>query len=106
MSKMSDQDIKKRIEKLSNEINALRYRYHVLDDPAVTDEIYESLTVELLKLEAKYPQFKLPNSPTQRVGGMPLEKFQKVRHEARMLSLNDAFSKEEVKEWEGRIKKI
>ncbi|MBI4049495.1 MAG: NAD-dependent DNA ligase LigA [Candidatus Doudnabacteria bacterium] len=103
---MTNQEAKKRIAKLTEAVNTLRYRYHVLDDPAVTDEIYDSLTAELLELEAKYPQFKLPNSPTQRVGGAALEKFEKVRHEARMLSLNDAFSRDDLAAWEERIKKI
>jgi DNA ligase (NAD+) len=106
MSKESLKEIKQRMEKLANEINALRYRYHVLDDPAVTDEIYESLTQELLSLETKYPQLKSKNSPTQRVGGEPLDKFQKVVHQNRMLSLNDAFSKEQVSDWENRIRKL
>jgi len=97
---------KERIEKLSKQINELRYRYHVLDDPTVTDEVYNSLTQELLVLEAKYPQFKLKNSPTQRVGGVALDKFQKVTHLSRMLSLNDAFDKEQVRDWETRIKKL
>ncbi|MBI4363233.1 MAG: NAD-dependent DNA ligase LigA [Candidatus Doudnabacteria bacterium] len=103
---MSNEDAKKRIKKLTDEINSLRYRYHVLDDPTVTDEIYESLTQELVKLEAKYPQFKQAHSPTQRVGGAALEKFQKVRHEVRMLSLSDAFNKEDMLDWEARIKKL
>ncbi len=106
MSKINDQDIKKRIIKLANQINTLRFRYHVEDDPTVTDEIYDSLTQELIALESKYPQFKLKNSPTQRIGGVALDKFEKVRHKQRMLSLNDAFSADEVRDWEIRIKKI
>lgn len=106
MSKMNDKQAKNRIEKLSNQVNELRFRYHVLDDPAITDEIYDSLTQELLELERKYPQFKLKNSPTQRVGGVALDKFEKVTHKLRMLSLNDAFSEDEVEQWQERIKKI
>lgn len=103
---VNNQDIKQRMKKLSDQINELRYRYHVLDDPSVTDEIYDSLTRELLELEAKYPQFKDPDSPTMRVGGQPLEKFEKVEHKQRMLSLNDAFNEQEVADWEERLQKI
>ncbi|MBI3952826.1 MAG: NAD-dependent DNA ligase LigA [Candidatus Doudnabacteria bacterium] len=103
---MDQAEAKKRIEKLSAQINELRYRYHVLDDPGITDQIYDSLTRELVGLEAKYPQFRLPNSPTQRVAGAALDKFEKIRHEARMLSLTDAFSKEEMIDWEERINKL
>jgi DNA ligase (NAD+) len=103
---MSNQEIKKRIQKLSEQINELRYRYHVLDDPKVNDEIYSSLTQELVDLEAKYPQLKLKNSPTQRVGGVALDRFEKVEHKSRMLSIQDAFSFEEVADWQERIAKI
>lgn len=102
----NEAEIKKRMEKLARQIDDLRYRYHVLNDPAVTDEIYESLTAELMKLEHKYPQYRSPDSPTQRVGGKPLEKFVKVKHATAMLSLNNAFSKEELSAWETRIKKL
>src|SRR3989338_4917282 len=106
MSKENLSNIKRRMEKLTNEINTLRFRYHVLDDPAVTDEIYDSLTAELLDLEAKYPQFRAKNSPTGRVAGLALDKFEKVKHQSRMLSLNDAFSFQDLQDWEGRIKKL
>ncbi len=100
------QEVKKRIEKLRHEIDDLRYRYHVLNDPKVTDEVYESLTEELLKLEKEFPQFVSVDSPTQRVGGRVLDKFEKVRHPKAMLSLNNAFSKEELAAWQARIKKL
>lgn len=97
---------KKRIVKLREQIEDLRYRYHVLDDPKVSDEIYDSLTRELRELESKNPEFYDSTSPINRIGGEPLEKFEKVRHSIRMLSLNDAFSKEELAAWEKRIKKL
>ena len=103
---MSNPDIKKRIDKLSKQINELRYRYHVLDDPSVTDEIYDSLTQELLQLEEAYPHLKSKNSPTDRVAGVALDKFTKVTHQSRMMSLSDAFSPEEVRAWETRIQKL
>jgi DNA ligase (NAD+) len=106
VSKIPLPDIKKRIKKLTQEINSLRFRYHVLDDPAVTDEIYDSLTQELLALEKEYPQLKLKNSPTSRVGGQALNKFEKVDHKTRMLSLTDAFDEQGMRDWEVRLKKI
>lgn len=106
MSKKELKEIEQRIKKLTDQVNDLRFRYHVLDDPTVTDEIYDSLTQELLQLEHKYPQLKQNNSPTERVGGVALDKFKKVAHEHRMLSLNDAFSKEQVEAWEERVLKI
>lgn len=99
-------EIKQRMEKLAGQIDELRYRYHVLDDPEVTDEVYQSLTRELLDLEKKYPEWKPKNSPTERVAGKALDKFIKVEHRNRMLSLNDAFSPEDMKDWEERIRKL
>jgi DNA ligase (NAD+) len=106
MSKEIEQNIKARMEKLAKQVETLRFRYHVMDDPNVSDEIYDSLTRELKELEAKYPQAALKNSPTQRVGGQALDKFQKVEHSQRMLSLNDAFDFKEVQDWEDRLSKI
>ncbi len=103
---MNSTQAKIRIEKLRLQVDDLRYRYHVLNDPSVTDEIYENLTQELLKLEAEFPQFASPNSPTQRVGGKALDKFVKVQHPTQMLSLNNAFSFEDLKAWEKRIGKL
>ncbi len=99
-------EIKTRIEKLRQQVDDLRYRYHVLNDPKVTDEVYEDLTKELIALEHQYPQFMSADSPTQRVGGKVLDKFQKVKHPLPMLSLNNAFSEEELKAWEKRILKL
>ena len=98
--------IKDRAAILRKTIDEYRYRYHVLDDPNITDESYDSLMEELRQLEKKYPQLKTPDSPTQRVGGEPLEKFQKVAHKKRQWSLDDAFTFEEIEEWEERTKKI
>ncbi len=94
------------MEKLIDQIDEYRYRYHVLDDPMVTDEVYDSLTRELRALEEKYPEFLSPQSPTQRVGGKPLDKFTSVDHSRPMLSLNDAFEPEELKAWIARISKL
>ncbi|OGI75609.1 hypothetical protein A3C67_00790 [Candidatus Nomurabacteria bacterium RIFCSPHIGHO2_02_FULL_42_19] len=106
MSKKLQGQIKQRIDKLTKQINELRFRYHVLDDPATTDEVYDSLTRELKTLLEEYPEFDNPKSPLNKVAGKPLDKFIKVKHQTRMLSLNDAFSYEELAEWEKRIKKL
>jgi DNA ligase (NAD+) len=103
---MITQEIKTRVEKLKKTIDDYRYRYHVLDDPTVTDEIYDSLMEELRKLEKKYPELKTPDSPTQRIGGKPLNKFTKVKHRLKQWSLDDAFSLAELKDWEERNAKI
>ncbi|MBP7845946.1 MAG: NAD-dependent DNA ligase LigA [Candidatus Pacebacteria bacterium] len=91
---------------LEKQIDELREAYHTYDNPSVTDEVYDSLSRELKVLEKTYPNLVNQNSPLNRVGGKPLDKFVKVQHETRMLSLNDAFSKEEVLEWEKRVHKL
>jgi DNA ligase (NAD+) len=103
---MSSRDSKQRIEALKLEINRHRYRYHVLDAPEISDAAWDSLKKELADLEERYPQFITPDSPTQRVGGRPLDKFLKVSHLQPMLSLNDAFSRQDMEAWETRIKKL
>ena len=102
IEKMTKSEAKKRAEKLREEIADLRYRYHVLNDPKITDEVYESLTRELKAIEAKYPDLVRPYSPTQRVAGEPLAKFKKVTHKVRQWSLNDAFTKDEIIAWDER----
>jgi len=96
---MTKQDAKQRIEKLRTEINHNRYLYHVLDKPRVSDAVDDSLKHELFLLEQQHPDLMTQDSPTQRVGGEPLPAFKKVPHQVRMLSLNDAFSFDEVKDW-------
>ncbi|OGI82868.1 hypothetical protein A3B93_02230 [Candidatus Nomurabacteria bacterium RIFCSPHIGHO2_02_FULL_42_24] len=96
----------KRILKLRAEIEDLRYRYHVLDDPKVNDAVTDSLTCELRVLEKEFPELRDPLSPTERVGGKPLDKFVKVKHSTPMLSLNDAFSRADLEAWKERIKKL
>ncbi|MFA7000084.1 MAG: NAD-dependent DNA ligase LigA [Candidatus Paceibacterota bacterium] len=103
---MNDSNIKNRIVKLREEISRLRNEYHIKNNPKVTDDVYESLTRELHDLESKYPEFSDPNSSINRVAGKPLEVFKKVKHDIRMLSLNDVFSEDEIVDWETRILKI
>lgn len=104
--KKDDSVIKSRIIKLRNEISRLRLEYHVANNPAVTDDVYESLTRELHDLEIKYPKLADPNSMVNRVSGLAQASFKKVPHEIRMLSLNDTFNFEEITEWQKRILKL
>ncbi len=99
---MNHEDAKERIEKLKKEINYHRYLYHVLDRPDVSDAIFDSLKNELEELEYKFPDLITPDSPSQRVGGEPLKEFKKIHHPLPMVSFNDAFSEQEVREWEKR----
>ena len=103
---MIKKQVGQRIEKLRDLINHHRYLYHVLDKAEISDEALDSLKKELFDLEQKFPDFITPDSPTQRVGGKPLAEFKKVVHYNRMLSLNDAFSKEDMQDWLERIFKL
>ena len=103
---MQKNEAKKRIEKLKEAINHHRYLYHVLDKPEISDAALDSLKKELFDLEQQYPEFMTEDSPTQRVGGKPLKEFKKVKHPQRMLSFNDAFSKEDMQDWLNRILKL
>ena len=95
-----------RIEELRKEIRYHNYRYYVLDSPVVSDAEYDRLMRELRELEAAHPELVTPDSPTQRVGAEPLDKFEKVRHPKPMLSLSDAFDEEELRAWLERISKL
>ena len=99
------QEIKDEIESLVKEVNDHNYRYYVLDSPVITDEDYDKLYRRLIQLEEKYG-YILPESPTKRVGAAPLEKFAKIRHAVPMLSLDNAFSHDEMREFDRRIKKL
>ena len=103
---MNRTEAEKRIIKLRAEIGRLRSAYHIDNAPNITDDVYDSLTRELKDLLEKYPEFRDENAPENRVAGKPLDKFVKVKHQSRMLSLNDAFSYEELYDWEKRIKKL
>lgn len=103
---MDEAQAKKRIGKLREEVNFHNHRYYVLDNPAISDVEYDQLMRELESLEKQFPHLITPNSPTQRVGAPPLEKFEEVRHTVPMLSLANAFEEEEVKEFDGRLKRF
>lgn len=97
---------KARIEKLKELINDYRYHYHVLDESIMSEAAADSLKHELSQLEEQYPEFITPDSPTQRVAGKPLDKFQKVTHTSRMISLADVFSESEIRDWVARNYKL
>jgi len=103
---MRKEEAKKRIEKLREVINHHRYLYHVLDKQEISDEALDSLKHELYKLEQQYPEFITLDSPTQRVGGKPLEKFKKKGHETPMLSLEDIFLEKELQDWQNYLKRL
>ena len=104
--KLSKEEAKKRIERLKKEIEHHDYLYYVLDKPEISDAAYDSLKRELIELEKQFPEFVTSDSPTQRVGGKPLEKFKKVVHKKPMLTLNDVADEKELKEWEEKIKRL
>ena len=99
------EEIKKEIEKLVKELNYHNYRYYVLDSPVISDEEYDMMLRRLKELEEQWG-YILPDSPTQRVGASPSEKFEKVEHREPMLSLDNAFSIEELREFDARIKRL
>ena len=104
---MPDLDkVKERIETLRAEINHHNYRYYVLDSPETSDAEYDELMRELRQLEEQYPQFLTADSPTQRVGATPVEAFGVVEHPLPLLSLGNAFSKEELLGWYTRTSKL
>lgn len=102
---MTKEEAKERIEKLKEIINKARYSYHVLDKALMSDDALDSLKHELYELEQKYPEFITPDSPTQRIGGKPLDKFKKVQHIVPQWSFNDIFEEKELKDFDERIKK-
>lgn len=103
---MTKAEAKTRIEKLRDQISKYRYEYHVLDKLEISEAALDSLKHELYKLEQEYPDLITKNSPTQRVAGKASAGFKKVRHSTRMLSIEDAFSRDEVDEWLVRLKKL
>jgi DNA ligase (NAD+) len=94
------------IDTLRDQIRHHEYRYYVLDDPEISDAEFDRLMNELKKLEAAHPELITPDSPTQRVGGKPREGFVKVAHSAPMLSLDNAYNEEELRDWERRVHEL
>jgi DNA ligase (NAD+) len=102
---MSAKDVADRAEALRATLNEANYRYHVLDDPKISDREYDLLFRELNELEARHPELVTPDSPTRRVGGTPSGTFQNVRHQVPMLSLGNVFSPDELREFDARVRR-
>jgi DNA ligase (NAD+) len=100
------EDIKKRIEELREKLEYHSYKYYVLDEPEINDFEYDAIMNELKKLEREYPEFVTATSPTQRVGGVPIKEFNQVQHAVPLLSLQDVFSFEELRDWDNRVKSV
>ena len=98
--------IQQRIEELKEQLNRWSHEYYVEDKPTATDAEYDKAYHELVALEVEHPEFVTPDSPTQRVGGEVLDQFQKVTHTNPMLSLSNAFSKEDLEEFDARLRKL
>ena len=96
-------EVRRRVEELRREIRRHDHLYYVLARPEIDDREYDRLFAELRELEGRYPELVTPDSPTQRVGGEPLEELRQVRHEVPMLSLDNTYSREELGEWYGRV---
>ena len=101
---MAETSAPKKIEKLRDELRRHEHLYYVLDAPEIGDAEYDALMNELKKLEAAYPELVTPDSPTQRVGGKPAEGFRKAQHSRPMLSLDNAYSAEELTDWDLRVR--
>ena len=103
---MNKNDAKKQIQKLRDEINYHNYQYYVENNPVISDYEYDMLLKQLEALETQYPDLITPDSPTQRVGGEPAKGFTTVEHKIPMLSLDNAYSYEELQEFDERVKKV
>jgi DNA ligase (NAD+) len=99
-------DVNKKVEKLREQIRHHEYRYYGLDDPEIMDAQFDQLMNELKKLEAEHPALITPDSPTQRVGGKPREGFQKVPHSSPMLSLDNTYNVDDLRNWERRVHEL
>ncbi|HEX8814463.1 MAG TPA: NAD-dependent DNA ligase LigA [Terriglobales bacterium] len=105
-TKTSAKDLEKQIAKLRDEIRQHEYRYYVLDDPEITDAQFDQLMNELKRIEAEHPNVITPDSPTQRVGGKPREGFVKVAHSSPMLSLDNTYTEDELRNWFRRVHEL
>ena len=106
MKSGADKETIERLAKLKEAIEKYRYEYHVLDKASISPEVLDSLKHELAEIEAEHPELVTPDSPSQRVAGKPLPEFKKVRHEVPQWSFNDAFSPEEIREFDARVKRF
>src|SRR5690242_21367853 len=99
-------ELEKKIESLREKIRHHEYRYYVLDAPEITDAEFDQLINQLKAIESEHPELVTPDSPTQRVGGKPREGFVKVRHSSPMLSLDNTYNEEELRNWERRVHEL
>ena len=104
--KLTLEEARKRVEWLREEIRKHNYYYYVLDSPIISDAEYDALMRELQELEEQFPELYDPTSPTQKVGAPPAEEFKPVRHTLPMLSLDNAFTEDEVREFDQRVRKL
>ena len=102
---MNTRQAKHRIRELCRQIEEHNHRYYVLSQPTISDAEYDTLLKELITLEEQYPDLKLPDSPSQRVGAKVEEIFPSVRHQVKMMSLDNTYSIEELRQWDGRVRK-
>jgi DNA ligase (NAD+) len=99
-------DIKTKIKELRDQINAANQAYHTLDNPIISDAAYDLLIHELIELEAMYPEYDDQSSPTKRIGGQILDKFEKVTHTTPMMSLSNVFNREELFKFVERVEEV
>ena len=99
-------DTKSRYEELVRELSVHFHRYHVLDDPIISDAEDDKLYIELKRIEAEHPDWVTPDSPSQRAGAKAADRFAKVRHPAPILSLANAFGADDARAWLERVTKI
>src|SRR5262249_31771510 len=104
MAKAAPASLKKEVEELRDKLRYHEYRYHVLDDPEISDAAYDKLLQKLKEVEAAHPELVTPDSPTARVGAPPREGFQSVRHSRPMLSLDNAFSFDALRDFDRRVR--
>jgi DNA ligase (NAD+) len=106
MDERVSKDTINRLNKLKEAIEKYRYDYHVLNKTTISESALDSLKHELVEIETKYPQLITPDSPSQRVAGEPLPEFKKITHKVPQWSFNDAFSKEDMIEFDARVKRF
>src|SRR4030067_2231246 len=103
---MELEQLRQRLEQLRREIQFHNYRYHVLDDPQISDLEFDQLMSELREIENAHPEWITSDSPTQRIGATPVDRFEKLRHPAAVLSLGNAFDGDGVWAWSEGIRRL
>ncbi len=103
---VAEKNLQQKLEAVRDKIRYHEHRYYVLDDPEISDAEFDRLMNELKALEAAHPELITPDSPTQRVGGKPREGFVKVAHSSPMLSLDNTYNEQELRDWERRVHEL